>query len=307
MSLGALGNSPGNVLPQRVANAVVFLVLLLTFLAAPHASAGTEYVLVQKVMGDKGLIQRANGEVWLIEKGVGAISFISCEGKQVLIQSPGLFCGIGSKIILPDHGQEAKIWEAKLVETGAPAAAAPAGPSPSDTVIRALILLGLHDPASQDEAKGSPAQALKAFQKKRSLPADGKISFQTLLALSDAVLNIKPVSDTTLAASGDLLACADTMLNAPPPAPGGASPAAPPGQAAAAAAAAFESRIADDFEGWEGETVVTLVNGQQWQQVEFYYHYHYAFMPKVTILKSGTVYKMLVEGVPKAVGVMRIR
>ncbi len=46
---------------------------------------------------------------------------------------------------------------------------------------------------------------------------------------------------------------------------------------------------------------------QQWQQTEFYYHYHYAFMPKVTILKSGTVYKMLVEGVPKAVGVMRIR
>jgi len=59
------------------------------------AIAGTEYVTVIKVLddNDKGIIERRNGERWLIEKGVGALSFWRFEGKKVLIHSPGLFCG----------------------------------------------------------------------------------------------------------------------------------------------------------------------------------------------------------------------
>jgi hypothetical protein len=52
---------------------------------------------------------------------------------------------------------------------------------------------------------------------------------------------------------------------------------------------------------------VKLTNGQVWQQTEYHYHYHYAFMPKVTILKSATGHKMLVDGVPKAIGVTRLK
>lgn len=69
----------------------------------------------------------------------------------------------------------------------------------------------------------------------------------------------------------------------------------------------IESQIDGDFEGWEGETIVKLINGQIWQQSEYYYHYTYAFMPKVLIFKSGVGYKMKVEGVEKVVGVKKLK
>lgn len=42
----------------------------------------------------------------------------------------------------------------------------------------------------------------------------------------------------------------------------------------------IESQIDGEFEGWQGETIVKLLNGQIWQQSEYYYTYHYSFMPK---------------------------
>ena len=71
--------------------------------------------------------------------------------------------------------------------------------------------------------------------------------------------------------------------------------------------AVIESQIDGDFEGWEGETIVKLMNGQIWQQSEYYYHYHYSFMPKVVIFKSGSGYKIKVDGVERAVGVTKLR
>lgn len=68
----------------------------------------------------------------------------------------------------------------------------------------------------------------------------------------------------------------------------------------------IESQIDDDFEGWEGETIVKLTNGQIWQQSEYYYYYHYAFMPKVIIYRNGGGYKMKVHGIEKSVGVERL-
>ena len=69
----------------------------------------------------------------------------------------------------------------------------------------------------------------------------------------------------------------------------------------------IESQIDDDFEGWEGETIVKLTNGQIWQQREYYYQYHYAFMPKVIIYRTDGDYKMKVDGIEKAVGVERLK
>ena len=59
----------------------------------------------------------------------------------------------------------------------------------------------------------------------------------------------------------------------------------------------LESQIDGDFNGWQGNTAYTLVNGQVWQQTDYHYHYHYAYSPKVIIYQSnsgGT--KMHVEG-----------
>jgi hypothetical protein len=53
------------------------------------------------------------------------------------------------------------------------------------------------------------------------------------------------------------------------------------------AEATLETQVDGDFKGWEGETVVKLMNGQVWQQTEYHYEYHYAYMPKVLIFSSG--------------------
>lgn len=76
-----------------------------------------EAVVVLKVMDSeyKAIIQRRNGEMYLIEYGVGVISNWRYENKAVLIHSPGIFCGVGSFIILPDDDQKARIWNAEQI------------------------------------------------------------------------------------------------------------------------------------------------------------------------------------------------
>jgi len=81
----------------------------------------------------------------------------------------------------------------------------------------------------------------------------------------------------------------------------------PQSQKVSPAAEAIESQIDGDFEGWEGETIVKLTNGQIWQQTEYYYHYHYSFMPKVLIYRSGKTYKIKVDGIEKSVNVKQLK
>lgn len=68
-----------------------------------------------------------------------------------------------------------------------------------------------------------------------------------------------------------------------------------------------ESRVDGEFEGWEGDTVVKLTNGQIWEQSEYHYEYSYSYMPRVTIFQSRGQCKMLVDGVDEPVGVSRLR
>lgn len=69
----------------------------------------------------------------------------------------------------------------------------------------------------------------------------------------------------------------------------------------------IETRIDGDFEGWEGETIFKLMNGQIWQQSDYKYSYHYAFMPEVLIYRSGGSYKMKVDGVRESIRVTRLK
>jgi hypothetical protein len=66
-------------------------------------------------------------------------------------------------------------------------------------------------------------------------------------------------------------------------------------------------KIDGTFEGWDGETIFKLTNGQIWQQASYAYTYHYAYRPDVLIYKDGSVYKMKVEGVDKAITVKRLK
>lgn len=69
----------------------------------------------------------------------------------------------------------------------------------------------------------------------------------------------------------------------------------------------IESQINGDFNGFEGETILKLMNGQIWQQSEYYYHYHYSYMPNVVIYNTGSIFKMKVDGVDRAVGVIKLK
>jgi len=61
-------------------------------------------------MDDNAIVARKNGEAYQIEKGVGCLSLGRFEGKAVLINSPSLFLGVGSELILPDSDQKCRIW-----------------------------------------------------------------------------------------------------------------------------------------------------------------------------------------------------
>ncbi|MBX3364472.1 MAG: serine protease [Phycisphaeraceae bacterium] len=68
----------------------------------------------------------------------------------------------------------------------------------------------------------------------------------------------------------------------------------------------IESHIISEFEGWDGDTLFALDNGQVWQQVSYSYTYHYAYRPKVMIVKTQGAYKMFVEGVANSIFVKRL-
>ena len=69
----------------------------------------------------------------------------------------------------------------------------------------------------------------------------------------------------------------------------------------------IESRIDGNFEGWDGETIFKLENGQIWQQSSYAYKYSYKYRPKVLIYKTKSGYKMKVEGVEETIYVKRIK
>lgn len=69
----------------------------------------------------------------------------------------------------------------------------------------------------------------------------------------------------------------------------------------------IETQIEGEFEGWDGETIFKLANGQIWQQSSYAYTYHYAYRPKILIYKSGAVYRMKVENVDGTIQVKRLK
>jgi len=70
---------------------------------------------------------------------------------------------------------------------------------------------------------------------------------------------------------------------------------------------AILSNIDGEFEGWDGETVFLLENGHIWRQAEYAYLYHYAYRPKVTIVRDSGSWTMTVEGVSESLRVERLR
>jgi hypothetical protein len=67
----------------------------------------------------------------------------------------------------------------------------------------------------------------------------------------------------------------------------------------------LERTIISDFNGWSGDTIFELDNGQIWKQDAYAYHYSYSYRPKAIIYKSGYGFKMIVNG--SSIKVKRIK
>ena len=61
------------------------------------------------------------------------------------------------------------------------------------------------------------------------------------------------------------------------------------------------------FQGWKGETIVKLANGQIWKQAEYSYTYSYEYSPSVAIFGFDSGYAMQVEDTEETVRVSRLK
>lgn len=73
-----------------------------------------EPVVVVETFGtDLVLVQRENGEAWILRYGIGCISLPLYSGRTVFVYNPaGFFAGIGSRILIPDGRGACSIWKA---------------------------------------------------------------------------------------------------------------------------------------------------------------------------------------------------
>lgn len=68
----------------------------------------------------------------------------------------------------------------------------------------------------------------------------------------------------------------------------------------------IKAKIDGNFEGWSGESIIKLTDGEIWKQAEYYYQYLYSYMPNVTIADTLSGYKMKVDGINKEVLVEKL-
>lgn len=68
----------------------------------------------------------------------------------------------------------------------------------------------------------------------------------------------------------------------------------------------MESRIVDEFEGWDGDAVYELDNGSKWELASYTYSYRYKYRPKAKIWRDGSKYLLEVDGMSGKKAVRRI-
>lgn len=64
----------------------------------------------------------------------------------------------------------------------------------------------------------------------------------------------------------------------------------------------MRKQIEDEWNGWDGNTIVKLTDGSVWRQEEYHYEYRYSYRPYVTL--AGNT--MHVDGMSRGIRVRRI-
>jgi hypothetical protein len=58
----------------------------------------------------------------------------------------------------------------------------------------------------------------------------------------------------------------------------------------------IKATVINDFNGWSGDTIFELDNGQVWKQDEYDYDYNYSHRPTALIYSDGYSFRIHVEG-----------
>jgi hypothetical protein len=93
--------------------------ILLTLCLPSESRADAERVVLRSVMKDQLVVVRKDGTAYVVEKGMGCLSVAQFEGRQVVIDSPGRFLGVGARLLLPEAEQDCQIWRARGVDASA--------------------------------------------------------------------------------------------------------------------------------------------------------------------------------------------
>lgn len=67
-----------------------------------------------------------------------------------------------------------------------------------------------------------------------------------------------------------------------------------------------DSSIEGECEGFDGDRVFDLVNGQKWQQAVYRYKYRYRYRPSVRIWRDASGDYIEIEGMDELVRVRRV-
>ncbi|MBX5496674.1 MAG: hypothetical protein IRZ15_15170 [Bryobacteraceae bacterium] len=192
---------------MKVAGVALVLVFT-TWLAA----AGVEAVFVKKVMDDKAIIVRSNGDTYLIEKGTGCLSLWRFEGKTVYISSPGLFLGVGSRLLIPDAGQECRIWDSERLGTAAPGPPPRSnfpqvnsdGPGDAIAVLRRALQIAGYDVPTNGTSDDRTKEAFVRYLGSKGHPNTDAGLRLAMLSLAIEVLNKRPSPPDALSIAGKL-------------------------------------------------------------------------------------------------------
>jgi homospermidine synthase len=69
-----------------------------------------------------------------------------------------------------------------------------------------------------------------------------------------------------------------------------------------------QGQLAGEFHGFnDTDTVFEFFGGgSKWQQAEYRYEYHYAYMPSAKVVQEGSRYILYVQGVSSPIEVRRV-
>lgn len=259
-----------------------------------RAADAAELIYIEKELNDDSImVQRKNGERLLLEKWSLRFNPLLFEGKSFAADVSS------SWVTIYFDDREPIKWTVadRIAASSGGSSGSIQGSGAVMTCVHhaqvVLKSLGYYDGDIDGVIGPGTTQAMGAFRAQHDLGPSMGISAADIVAMCLQVLQQRGNDLVAMESAQSMMAtCTAGMV---------------PDIAPQSGASVIESYISGEFTGWDGETIFRLDNGEIWQQSSYAYRYHYAYHPKVLIVKDGPGYKMIVDGVTGSVRVNRLK